>query len=202
MRKTFLLFALILIITSTSMAQGFEITPFSGYTFGNKFDFNGGKAKISDGFTYGGIVSYVAGNMALDLTYSREDAKAFANSFDDYINVNDAPVSVNYVFAGASALKPLSDETILFTGLNMGVGFISNDTYRSVTKFSVGINGGVKYYFSEIIGVRLQANLNFPVTDLSSEFWWNPGASHSYTVNSYVPILQFGFTGGLIFRLK
>jgi hypothetical protein len=201
MRKILIFSAVLLTMTLTSKAQKFEITPFGGYTFGDKFDFNGGQAKISDGFTYGGIFSYVSGNMALELTLSRQNAKGDAHSYDDYIDVNDAPISVNYVFGGVSALQPLSDEAVLFTGLNMGVGFISNDAYRSVTKFSAGVNGGVKYFFSDRLGLRLQANLNFPVTDLSSEFWWSPGANHSYYVTSYVPILQFGFTGGLIVRL-
>jgi hypothetical protein len=201
MRKVLLVVAVMLTISLTSEAQKFEITPFAGYTFGDSFSFNGGQAKISDGFTYGGIFSYLSGNMALELTLSREDAKGSAHSYDDYIDVNEAPVSVNYVFGGVSRLYPLSDATTLFTGLNMGVGFMSNDTYRSVTKFSVGFNGGMKYFFSDRLGLRLQASLNFPITDLSSEFWWNPGASHSYTVTSYVPILQFGLTGGLIVRL-
>jgi hypothetical protein len=202
MRKLLLSSALMLTIVLISKAQHIEATPFAGYTFGSSFNFNGGKANLSDGFTYGGILSYQAGNMSLDLTYSREDAKGSAHSYDNYIDVNDAPVSVNYVFLGGSRLYPLSDETILFTGLNMGVGFMSNQDYRSVTKFSVGFNGGVKYFFSERIGLRLQASLNFPITDMSSEFWWSPGASHTYGVTSYVPILQFGFTGGLVFRLK
>jgi len=202
MKKLLLFSTLMLSITLMSNAQHIEATPFAGYTFGSSFDFNGGKASLSDGFTYGGIFGYQAGNMALELTYSREDTKGSAHSYDDHINVNDTPVSINYVFLGGSRLYPLSDETTLFTGLNMGVGFISNQDYRSETKFSVGFNGGVKYFFSEKIGLRLQASLNFPITDLSSEFWWSPGANNAYAVTSYVPILQFGLTGGLIIRLK
>jgi hypothetical protein len=202
MKKILFLSILAVSFAAVSIAQSIELTPLGGYTFADKFKFNGGEAELGGGFTYGGIISFFSGNNALELTYSRQSATANAHSYDNYIDVSDAPVSVNYIFAGGSRHFPVSDEAALFAGLNMGVGFISNDEYRSETRFSTGFNGGVRYFFSDRIGLRLQANLNIPVTDLGSAFWWNPGADESYGVTTYVPILQFGFNGGIIIKLK
>jgi hypothetical protein len=202
MKKILLLTTLVIAFAVVSKAQRIEITPFGGYTFADKFKFNGGEAELGGGFTYGGILSFFSGNNALELTYSRQSATAYAHSYDDYINVSNAPVNVNYVFAGGSRHFPVSDEAALFAGLNMGVGFMDNAEYRTETLFSTGFNGGVRYFFSDRIGLRLQANLNIPVTDLGSSFWWNPGADESYGVTTYVPILQFGLNGGIIIKLK
>jgi hypothetical protein len=64
------------------------------------------------------------------------------------------------------------------------------------------INGGVKYFFTPGVGQRLQADLTFPVTNVGGSLWWSPGSGTSVGVSSYVPFLQFGFTGGLVLKLK
>lgn len=202
MRKFFLLSTLLLLTSMLSMAQSIQFTPFAGYTFADKFNIGGGTARIGDGFAYGGILSLFAGKYnALDLTYSRQGATGSAYSTYQNINVS-GPVNVNYIFAGGTRHIPISDEAMFFTGLNLGVGFLSSDGFKSVTKFAAGMNGGIKYFLNDRIGLRLQANLNFPVTDLGASFWWDPSSGTSVGVTSYVPVLQFGFTGGLIFKLK
>lgn len=71
-----------------------------------------------------------------------------------------------------------------------------------MTRFAVGLNVGGAYYFTEQLGLRIQANLNAPVTDIGANLWWSPGSGIDVGVSSYTPVLQFGFTGGLVVRLN
>jgi hypothetical protein len=74
-------------------------------------------------------------------------------------------------------------------------------TRDNITKFAAGISGGFKYALNNNIGLRLQANLNFPIIDAGASLWWSPGSGVDVGVSSYTPIMQFGFTGGLVFML-
>jgi opacity protein-like surface antigen len=203
MRRFFLYAVLLLATASIANAQRFEITPIAGYTFGDSFPIRGGSARISGGLTYGGILSYVAGSHnAFELTYSRQDATGSANSV--YLQGPiSGPASTNYVFLGGTRLFPISDEAVLFTGLNVGSAFFvaTKSKFKTQTTFAFGLNAGVKYFFSDRVGLRLQANLNLPVTDMDASFWWDPNNGTAVGVTSNVPLLQFGFTGGLIVKL-
>ena len=84
----------------------------------------------------------------------------------------------------------------------MGIYTGKENDIGTTTKFSVGLNGGVKYFLSDIIGIRIMAILNMPITDVSGGFWWSSGGGTSIGLSSNVPFLQFGFMGGLVINLN
>lgn len=205
MKKLFLLATVLFATCTISWAQGLQLYPFAGYTFADRFPISGGTARIGDGFTYGGALAFVVSDYyAVELKYSRMDADVSAYSPYNNIDIYGEPVSLNYILLGGSKLFPVSEEAILFSGLNLGVGIMGSkdDTFNTITKFAAGINAGVKYFFTKSAGIRLQANLDFPVTDVGGSLWWSPGSGTQVGVSSYVPFLQFGFTGGLVLKLK
>jgi hypothetical protein len=207
MKKLLFLFAFMLAAAFASVAQDVEITPFAGYTFGDKFPISGGEAKIGGGLNYGGRLAFVANeHMAVDLTYSRVDATGSAHSIylDDDKNNKSGPISTNYFMVGASRLFPLSDEVVLFMGMDLGGVFMlaHNSDFKSSTTFAGGVNGGVKYFFNDRLGLRGQATLNFPVTSMSYGYWWDPTTEGNAGATSNVPLLQFGFSAGLIYRIS
>ena len=64
----------------------------------------------------------------------------------------------------------------------------------------MGITGGAKIYFSKRVGLRLQAQALAPIQ--GSGFYMFAGSGGSGGgVSVYSTLVQFGFTGGLIFRL-
>jgi len=206
MIKRILLFtAFALALTFVSKAQHLELYPFAGYTFGTHCYVTGGTAKLSDGFTYGGTLSIVAGqNNSVEVTYMRQDATGTANSIiPGFINVKD-PMSVNYIFIGGSRLFPVNDMVTPFFGANVGMGILaSKDNYFSnIEKLAFGVDLGVKIMVSDKVGIRLQSNLNMPVTNVGAGLWWSSGGGSSVGVTGNIPFVQFGFTGGLILRMK
>ncbi len=206
MRKFLSITCLMMIIGLSSNAQGVEITPFAGYAFGDKFPIQGGEVKITGGANYGGKLAFTANeHIALELTYSRiyGDGSAHSVYLPEEKNNMSGPVNTNYFLVGASRLFPVSDETVIFAGLDLGGVFLlaPNSDFKSSTTFAAGVNAGVKYFFNEHLGIRGQATLLFPVTSMGSSYWWDPVNSGTSGTTSNVPLLQFGFTAGLIYKL-
>ncbi len=213
MKKLLFIPCIMLIFDFSSNAQGVEITPFAGYTFGDKFPIEGGEVKFSGGSNYGGTLVFNANEqLALELTYSRvnSDASVYSVYLEDDKNNKSGPVNTNYFLVGASRLFPLSDEVTLFAGLNLGGAFLlapksdlsPNTDFKSSTAFAAGVNAGAKYFFNDHFGLRGQASLNFPVTSMGTGYWWDPTNSGTVGTTTNVPLLQFGFTAGLIYRIS
>lgn len=204
MKKVIVIAIFSFIAASSVMAQQLELFVHSGYTFGDKFPLSGGRGKIYDGHTYGGLLSVdISDFYAIELAYSRQDSRVLAIS--DYLGLDvDEKVSVNYILAGGNRLMKVNEKVTLFSGLKLGAVIIASkkDAFDNVTKFAVGLNAGAKYFMTEKLGLRVQANLNFPVTDVGGSLWWSPGGGLDAGVSSYTPVLQFSFTGGLVFKIK
>jgi len=188
----------------TSIAQSVELTPFAGYTFRSTVSISGGQARVLDGFTYGGALTYVAGSHnAIELSYYRYGTNATAeSSYTGFVEVS-TPVAVNYILIGGQRLFARSDKLTGFSGINLGAGWIAStdDAFSTITKFAMGFDVGIKFMASEKIGLRLQTNLNFPISSTGGTMWWSSGSSNVGTTG-HVPIWSFGFTGGLVYKIK
>jgi len=203
MKKIYLLPVLILVLIFDSRAQNVEITPFTGYTFDHSFPIFNGRARLGGGQTFGGTIGFQVNDfLEVETLYSYQGGTSTARSTS---LPNDVRVSTNthYAMLGANRLFPTSSQMAFFTGLKAGVGIFSfpNNEYRDITRFAVGLNGGMKYFVSDNVGIRLQANLMMPISNVGANLWWSPGAGTSVGVGGWSSVIQFGFTGGLIFRL-
>lgn len=204
MKRFFILFTLSFAMASLSVAQSVEISPMIGYNFADKFNVDGGTARISDGMSYGGSITIIPqGFNSIELTYRRMDGTMTANSV--YLSKSfEEPVSTNYVFISGNRMAPLSKSVMFTGGLNLGVGFITskNDVFSTVTKFAMGLNAGIKYFVNDKAGIRVQANLDFPVTSIGATFGWSSSGGAYAGAGGYVPFWQFGFSGGLVYKLR
>lgn len=201
-----LLLALIISFLSLSqiMAQGVEITPFTGYTFQAGFNISGGRAFLRDGQNWGGMLGFSVNDFTeVELGYSYQGTSAVARSVNLQENI-DIAAQVHYATLGVNRLFPTSDKMTFFAGAKMGTGTLAfpNGESRNFTRFSAGFQGGMKYYASDRVGIRLQANLMMPILAVGTSLWWSPGAGTSVGLSGWSPIAQFGFTGGLVFRLQ
>jgi hypothetical protein len=212
MKKTLLIIIVGFLSLSTNKlkAQGaMEITPFVGYTFDDTFyPSSGGTAKINDGMIYGGILSVsVNPNYDFEFLYSRQEATGEYNSYGYYgfpISDNNIPLSVNYFMIGGNRLQSLgaTDKFQGFAGMNFGgVLFSMQDkSYDDVWKFSFGFKLGVKAMFNDVVGIRLQTNLMMPIQSGGVGIYAGSGGV-STGVSTFSTITQFGFSGGLVFRV-
>jgi len=130
MRKILsILFATVLLSSKLNAQTTYELTPFGGYTFADKFNIDQGTASISDGFTYGATVSMITDKVnALEFTYSR--LEAHVSAFSEYHGIDmNSPVGLNYIFIGGTRKFPLNLKPLqFFSGVNIRVAPIgAND---------------------------------------------------------------------------
>jgi len=204
-RETTILATLILMAFAlTSIAQTVELTPLAGYTFRSTVHITNGEARINDGFTYGGALTIAPSQYnAIEISYYRYETEATAySSYNGFVDVSK-DVAVNYLLIGGQRLFPVNDKVTPFTGFNIGAGWLGSkdDSFSTITKFSMGFDAGVKIMVSEKVGIRLQTNFIFPITSAGGSLYWGSGGS-GVGLTGYIPIWSFGFNGGLIFKIK
>ncbi|MCR9013944.1 outer membrane beta-barrel protein [Aquiflexum gelatinilyticum] len=204
MKKLLILSFLIVISIMEVRAQGVEITPITGYTFPASYRISSGTARLGDGQNWGGNLGFSLNEfMEIEVSYNYMATRATASSplLNDRVDVR---TQVHYAMIGANRLFPTSDAMTFFAGMKMGTGTLAfpDGEYRNITKFSIGLQGGMKYFASERVGIRLQANLMMPVLAAGGSLWWSPGGGTAVGVSTFSPIVQFGFTGGIILRLQ
>ncbi len=204
MKKTILVLAVAICLPFIIMAQKVEVTPFGGYVFPGTMQGDYGDIRIKDNAQYGGMISIAVSRvMDVDLIYNRSDTKAEVTYFNPVNNIKylEVPLSINYMHIGFTKNFRVNPTVSPFVGLNLGVClFYPKQDYADAWFFSMGLNAGAKIYFSKRVGLRLQAQGMMPVQGTAFSIFVGTGGS-SGGVSVYSTLFQFGFTGGLIFRL-
>ena len=204
MKKYILLLAAIICLPFILKSQTVEITPFGGYVFPGTLNADGGSVYFRGNGQYGGMVSIgISRVIDVDLIYNRIDTKADVNIYNwhDNIHSGEVPVSINYMHIGFTKNFRVNQVVSPFVGFNLGSCLIyPKADYQSAWFFSMGITGGAKIYFSKRVGLRLQAQALAPIQGTGFYLFAGSGGSGG-GVSVYSTLVQFGFTGGIIFRL-
>ncbi len=184
-------------------AQSLDLTVFSGYTFADKLPIEGGRAKIYGGHSFGtALTYYLNSHYSVELFYNRIESRVTVSS--DLLGSDiDERISTNYILAGSNRILPLNDRASILGGLKIGAVVFApykNDANNN-TYFAAGINGGFQYLFTDKVGIKLQANAMFPITDVGASLWWSAGSGPEVGVSSGSSLIQIGLNGGLVFRM-
>lgn len=184
-----------------------ELTPFGGYMLGGSVKFYEGKFKVEDAACYGGMlaVQVKSGNF-IEFSYTGMTTEGNWKPYNNYeVSIPEGTVdmavnhfqigSVNELQLDNEAIRPYGTASLGTTWFN-----IQDDDADDEWLFSVAAGLGLKYFFSEKIGIRIQARLLLPVVYNGGGFYLGTGGSGMY-VSSTAPIVQGDFTGGLIIAL-
>ncbi len=211
--KIILTFSLLVIVLLTGSELTFaqdhkvEITPFGGYLLGGSVKFYEGKFKIEDAACYGGMlaVQVKSGNF-IEFSYTGMSTQGNWNPYNDYeVSIPEGTVdmavnhfqigSVNEIPLDNEAIRPYGTATLGTTWFN-----IQDDDATDEWLFSITLGLGLKYFFNERIGIRIQSRMLLPVVYNGGGFYIGTSSSGMY-VSSTAPIVQGDFTGGLIIAL-
>ena len=190
-----------------SQGRKVELTPFGGYLLGGSIQFYEGKFKIKDSGCYGGMLAIEAsrGNF-IELSYTGMNTEGSWQPYSSYsfehpdttvvMAVNHFQIgSVNELHLDNEAIRPYGTLTLGSTWFNLKEEN-SNDKWL----FSLAAGIGLKYFFNERVGIRLQARMILPLLYNGGSFYIGAGGSGVY-VSSTSAIVQGDFTGGLIIAL-
>lgn len=163
--------------SSPAIAQKehFEITPYYGHSFLGSFeidDYEFGRLdlQIDDGAVNGVVIGFpIRRNLHLEL-FLNEQATSFGLDEGPFLGATDlGGMDVSYYQAGVSWTASMG-QVRPFASLSAGVTRLApNSDFlpESESHFSLGLGGGVKIFFSNHVGFRLDARLL--VTNTSDE---------------------------------
>lgn len=189
---------LIILLTSLfANAQEIEITPQYGYQIGSKYSYKGGYIKLSSSDQYGITASMSMGSdILVEFYWVHQNTNVKIKDIIFYpIETTVSDIKINHYQLGAIH-EFGDDKAIPFAGLSAGWSTFNPDdnSFNSETKFTIGITGGLKYFFSSNIGFRLQTQLLMPI-NWGGVYVGSGGAG----VSAGSTIVQLNFSGGLIF---
>jgi hypothetical protein len=209
-RKALLSGTLLLAATSSDIqAQAVELAPFFGWQFGGGFNNAGDPANsavngldIKNNWVYGLVLDVGIGRgIWLEFLADRENTELTSQVGGTPLFVSD--IAVDYYHAGAiyqwtatGLKKPLG-----FFGLTAGAtNFIPSDDRDSTLKFSFGVVLGVRSYFSERFGVRLESRFMATyINETTGLFCSDTG--FCYQIPAGTIMRQLNVVGGVIVRL-
>ena len=197
MKKNITLSFLFALIAVGVYSQKVEITPQYGYQIGAKYNFYGGYIKLTDSDQFGLTVGApLSDDIQVEFMWVQQNTNVRVKDYILYpgeTTITD--ISVNHYQIGATHTFGYSD-ALPFFGISAGWSTFNpkESNFSSNTKFTLGVAGGVKYYFTEHIGIRLQSQLLMPI-DWGGVYFGNGGSG----VHVGGTILQLNFSGGLIF---
>jgi opacity protein-like surface antigen len=180
--------------------QQFEITPFAGYLFTSNLQTFDGELKINNSFNYGAALDVrLSDDLLIELLYLRTVTgvrlrKEFYQTVEKLFDM-----SVEYLQAGAQ-VETESGPFRPFAAFTIGATYFNpqHNNYESDWKFSFTAGGGVKYYFMDNLGMRLQWRFLVPIYFSSASIFCNDGYCGIF-VSGGTYLLQYDLTAGLVF---
>lgn len=193
--------AVVFMISQPLMAQP-EITleAFGGWLWSSKAGYNN-NITIDNKGNYGvrGGVSPKS-QMVVEFEWNHSDTRLH---YYDVINQEDVSedVKMNYYMLGFN-MEASEGPAVPYGLVNIGVLNLQGvQTSFSENWFTVGLGGGIKYYLSDNIGIRLQARLLLPMQFGGVGFGCGSGAGCGTGVSTYTTTIQGDFTGGVILKI-
>lgn len=192
-------FIIAILFTTSLLAQKLEITPQYGYQLGAKYNYYRGYVKLDDSDQYGVTVGVNAGDdITLEFMWAQQNSKVSVKDYIGYpIETELSDIKVDHYQIGAIYMFD-DDQLRPFVGLSGGWSTWNPEDVRMYTNttFTFGITGGMKYFFTDHIGIRLQSQLLLPAA--WGGVYVGGGGSGVYASGT---IAQLNFSAGLIIGL-
>jgi hypothetical protein len=175
-----------------------------------KVNFYQGKLDFGNDASYGLIIGIpIDYGVKIELSYTHSESVASWNTGFGY-NTEFPPldyrVNMNFFQIGAIKDMEIDNDFYGFGGLTLGAGYY-NTTQNSIAdlwRFVFGLQAGLKYFFSDAVGLRLQGRMLFPIYGGGAGMYCGVGTGGSSCGLSFggsTLVLQGDITLGVIFRL-
>jgi len=196
-----------LALPNHSLAQlSFEITPSYGYLISTNVRTTEGDLVIKDLPDYGLTLDIGHSNIQgakLQLMYNRQDTRMELKEYPSGARKELFDMIIEYWQIGVVREVPMQSKKFTPYGV-VGLGAANFNPVGSMWTnewfFAAHFGGGVKMFFSDAVGIRLQARALFPFSFSGGSLWCGTGGC-SIGMGSYSSIMQFDFTAGIIIAL-
>jgi opacity protein-like surface antigen len=199
-----LLFLLIIVCASDNYGQfkrqQVEVAPFVGFFLSSNLNTIEGELVIDHNLNYGAAVDIRTGeDLFIELLYNRTDTEvSFKQEYFDTVKYL-FDMSIEYFQAGAH-VETETGNFRPFAAFTLGATYFKpkDEKISSEWEFSFTAGGGIKYYFADNIGVRLQWRFLIPVYFSSAAVFCSDGYC-GLVISGGTYLLQYDLTAGLAF---
>lgn len=191
----------LLTVVDECYSQAASINIFGGYTFQDKVNFQSGYGVIEDGGHWGGSVEVaIRDYVSAEVLYQRQDTRAVLYG---PLRSEQGDLAINYIMVGGVKYASVGGPVSPYGGLAGGIGIFEGKDFSTsnVVRFSFGLKLGALFNISEKIGIRVQAQMMTPVQGAGGGFYFGTGGTGA-SISTYSTVYQFGFTGGLQYKLN
>jgi len=194
--------ALLVFVMAAPALARVELAGFGGYQFGGRIPTNQGEIDFKDAWMYGASIEFalpMKPGSGLILWYNRIDTEIRLKNAFGRQHLTDA--SLNYFQGGGVYNIDKGSPAVPFTMLTLGATWVdpTDPQYQGFTKFSFGFGGGVKYWASEKVALRLQFNLFMTFLNSGAYFGvGGGGGSFGITGSGFA---QGAISGGIVLGL-
>jgi hypothetical protein len=195
MKKTTVLSVVLFFIVAAGYSQHLSVNAFGGYTFRDKINFSNAYTYINGGGMWGASVEGVnAQGTGLELLYQYQNTQTPTTIYFPNQTYNSSTV-ISYLLLNFEQYLLNNPKIQPYAGLGLGAAFYKSDFQGSTsgTKFAWDVKAGVKFKMSSSVGIKIAAQLMSSAQATGNAFYYG------YVYTTYATILQFGFTGGLVF---
>ena len=178
-------------------SDGLEFVPFVGYRFGGGFDDDtaGQSTDLEDSGSWGFAISSAASPMTrYEFLYSHQDTRLI-----DKVNPADTfDLNIHYLQLGGT-VDVSHDRIIPFFSGGIGLTLMSpgRSGLNDETRMSLSIGGGLKWFPTERLGIRLEMRGYGTLMDTSGSLFCDGGCDLQLSSDLFP---QFETNLGLIFR--
>ena len=203
---------MILLITQQAVAQSVEFTPFVGHRWGGKLqgseqatvpdypDVEIDKFKYDEGTNYGLIVGFHPyDNFVVELSAETQSSALRTNIKEggDIEEVKLFDLNIGYWQLGMLYVKEDNNFQPFF-GANLGLTHYRIENRSNDVRFNFGFSMGAKYFFTDMIGIRVQSRLTTTFVSNQNRYFCNAEqACVIFPISTYMN--QIDLTGGLVF---
>ena len=214
--KKILILTIALFASQQIFAQ-IEIGGFGGWLWTGSIPAYLQNIKVSDKGNYGATLGlHIREDMLVNFEWNHTDNTA---TFRPYINGRptgepvNVPLALNYYMLGFNYLVPYNDPVVPYGLVNVGLLTTNSESFNNGTEiipgssntyFAAGLGGGLRYYISDNIGIKLQARLLLPMQFGGIGFGCGIGTGGTGCgagFSTYTSVIQGDFTGGIVLKL-
>jgi len=196
--KNLVAIGIIFLLVQPVMAQpSITLEAFGGWLWTGQAGYNG-SIKVNDEGNYGARLGVSPmPQTVVEFEWNHTDTNI--QWFTPLGGNDNEDVSVNYYMLGFN--RELTEGPAVPYGLlNLGIMNLKGQTINfSENWFTVGLGGGIKYYLSDIVGIRLQARILLPMQFAGIGVGCGTGGCGG-GVSAFTSTIQGDFTGGIILK--
>lgn len=195
-----------MLVAVYAMSQEIQINPYANYFMAGRLNGYEADALFENGPDFGLGLSYGLGRgKNIEVSYTIAASSAALRRNDIGTISEETNMTFGYIQAGYVQdimLKKPQADIRPFGLFTIGAAYLNPEdaSYSTVWRFAAAIGGGLKYFITDRVGLRVQARMLMPLFFEGGGFYCGSGGCGA-GVSTFTPLVQGDVGGGVVIKL-